>query len=859
MIDNNDRQTSGPEPREGLVTADYASYLSQHDIVYHTPATTASHGFPLGDGENGALFWMPSTGPRWELGRCDLWDDGPERPFGSWNEEDEEVATALRSAGNVSIKSGLPMLDWTYMNSFESRLELHSARAYLKSVTPFGQMELKTWVNADPGVLVIDYSDQLDDLVPRIVHLGRWGSRVFGHWYRTIVRDPSLGIEGIESGSDMNHVWIVQETRSSRFAVAMGIDAGDSYATALREHRRGASMIIPATRAANMRIYVAIVSSEEIEKPGTAADPLDEAMTRVDIAKQEGADALYKPHKKNWAAFWNRSFVSIPDKYLENLWYINHYLMGSGSRGKYPPHFINGIWNPNRDSRPWNHYYHWNQEELGWPVAAAGHPELAHGYLQMRRTGLPRAVESARRMEDKSGAVYTDVFDHRGYQDEGIPLYSPGLQIALDAWRYWRHTGSESFLIDIGWPLMKEVCRFYLEMLEQGDDGLYHMPASHPYEHAAGYMVRDSITDMAHIRTAFPAAAEIAQLMDNESFAAELRDVSANLAPPTTIPIPRSHLDGEGSDGKFAVGAAKGQVPPSGRMISAGQRVDDGVHVYFRANIDGIGSEPLFPGANEAAIYPSGTIGLKDRGSELFDAARTTLLANWDGGVMGWSIVPIALARLGMTEHLETAFEAHIEKFQQFPSGLWNYHDTQTTAATDMAATSTVFDRGDESNQFEFPSEPHTHFGLEPGAVIQTTINEMLLQSYDGTIRLCPAALESWNGAFTLWAQGGFRVSAVVENGQAVSAEIMSVRGESCVLSPVSDNVAGWQVIDGDTGAVVPTAIEADAITFDTEESKTYRIVSPEHEWEPMPEFTAERNEQAKQRGSRWIGIPRKW
>ena len=853
---------------DGLFTVDYAAYLSKHDVVYETPAATPTDGFPLGNGDAGALFWMPSHGPRWELGKCDLWDDGPERPFGSWSPEDEEVATALRSAGTLSIATALPVFDWMYLREFRARLELFPARATIRAVTPFSSVEVETWVSRDPACLVVSYRDELEGPLPRRVTLERWGSRVFAHWYRTVLREPERGLGGTSAGAGEGCVWMVQQTRSHRFAVAVTVEGAD--ATARAEHSRCATLTTESARSAAFRVYLSIVSSEDAE------DPLAQARQNVTSARDQGLERLRESHRRWWAAFWQKSFVHLPDDYVENLWYLNHYVMGSSSLGPYPPHFINGIWNPNRDARAWNHLYHWNQEELNWPVFTAGHPELARGYLRMRCAALPRAMASARRHlvsrsagpsarapaeQHETGAWYGDVFERRGWQDEGPPLYTPGLQIALDMWRYWRYTGDETFLQETAWPVMREACTFYLNLLERGADRRYHLPASHPYEHASGYMVRDCLTDMAHIRTAFPVTAAVAEMMHEPDFAVRLRHVAANLPDLELIPIP-SHYVRETPGGMvYAEGYYDGQKPPFHRMLSVGRRVDDDRPVYFRADRDGIGKDPLFPGSDESIVWPSGALGLKHRGTDLFRAAQTSVLANAGTPIMGWSVATIAMARLGMSEGLPDALQRHIEQFQHFPQGLWNYQESQSGSAYDHASMCSVFDRFNKSDQFPFPRQPHTHFGLEAGAVLQATINEMLLQSYDGSIRLCPSVPEGWCGAFSLWAEGGFQVTARFAEGRATVAVVLSTGGGECRIVPNPDGglADGWGITDAATGNPVAAHAEGEVLVFGTDSGKCYRL---NRSALPSPEpvrYAAERNEHPKQRGNRWIGIPRRW
>lgn len=831
-----------------LLQVDYASYLSQHDVVYETPPAIGCHGLPIGNGVSGALVWTPPTAVRWELGGSDLWADGPARPFGSWNKEDEEVATALLSAGSLSIGYDIPAFDWAYLKKFSARLSLFPAEVSLNAETPFSRVRMKTWMNSDPSCLIIQWSDDLDEAIPRKITLERWGSRVFAHWYRTIVRDPSRGLGGTEASVHGDVIILRHSSRSHDFVVAAKVAGVPSVARAA--HRHAAVVDVGAVRSAEFTVLLTIASSE------TTGDPLQTALERIANAEAAGVSNLQTGHRRWWAGFWERSFVNIPDAYLENLWYINQYVMGSSSRGDYPPHFINGIWNWNRDFRAWNHFYHWNQEELNWPVFASGHPELALGYLKMRAKALPLAQQSAMRKYGIDGAWYSDVYERRGWQDEGVPLFTPGLQIALDMWRYWRHTGDEQFLAETAYPVMREACRFYLGMLKEESDGLFHLPASHPYEHASGYMVRDCLTDMAHIRTAFPATAAVAERLGEREFAERLRDVAARLPRVETLPLPERRYRNTPGGAEFTDGWAKGLKCPSDRILCVGRRVEDGRPVHFRAVEEGTGSDHLFPGSDESLVFPSGALGLRDKGSELFEAARTTALCNWEE-IMGWSVTPIVFARLGMSDLAEEALRRHIIHFQHFPQGLWNYQGSQSGSATDFATTFRVHDREDERDEFPFLRQPHTHFGLEPGAVVQTTVNEMFLQSYDGVIRVCPSVPQDWDGAFSLWAEGGFRVSARVLRGRVPRFAVESMRGEECRIVLPYDGA--WEVTDGISDATLDVNLEGDMLTFPTATGGVYMISDGNEAPSPRPLLSGCAAMHAKEREGRWIGIPRMW
>jgi hypothetical protein len=70
---------------------------------------------------------------------------------------------------------------------------------------------------------------------------------------------------------------------------------------------------------------------------------------------------------------------------------------------------------------------------------------------------------------------------------------------------------------------------------------------------------------------------------------------------------------------------------------------------------------------------------------------------------------------------------------------------------------------------------------MEGLPIIANAINEALLQSYDGTIRLFPCIEQADDARFSLFAEGGFSITAD-KQGENIQAEITSLRGENCIL-----------------------------------------------------------------------------
>ncbi len=104
-------------------------------------------------------------------------------------------------------------------------------------------------------------------------------------------------------------------------------------------------------------------------------------------------------------------------------------------------------------------------------------------------------------------------------------------------------------------------------------------------------------------------------------------------------------------------------------------------------------------------------------------------------------------------------------------------------------------------------------------------LQEMMLQSWDGILRIFPAWPTDVEASFrTFRAQGAFLVSASWANGAVTSAEIFSEVGGRCRLYPLWAQ-AGVQVTD-DSGQRVPVVEEAEGgvVYFETQAGHTYKL-----------------------------------
>jgi alpha-L-fucosidase 2 len=206
---------------------------------------------------------------------------------------------------------------------------------------------------------------------------------------------------------------------------------------------------------------------------------------------------------------------------------------------------------------------------------------------------------------------------------------------------------------------------------------------------------------------------------------------------------------------------------------------DSAVHNGLKL-LDGI-----FPSVPSSPVFPSGTIGLSQKGSALFTKmAATTLL--YGSEITGWDPVSVVLARLGLSKELSADLSLFPGRWQIYCNG-WGHWGLEGEVNKDAGwffRTNMVKDVNStaKDEKFPLPMWPFRHMSMESMSVLATAMNESLLQSYDGVLRVFPAYPSDRNGRFTLHAEGGFVVSSEIKSGLVQWICIKSLLGNTCNL-----------------------------------------------------------------------------
>lgn len=175
-----------------------------------------------------------------------------------------------------------------------------------------------------------------------------------------------------------------------------------------------------------------------------------------------------------------------------------------------------------------------------------------------------------------------------------------------------------------------------------------------------------------------------------------------------------------------------------------------------------------------------------------------------------------AFARLGLKEETQKALDYMIEKYQMLPAGLWCYWgwDQQNALVRKR--------KQPDGTEVDFPANPYyIHVSTEPTGTFAVTIQEMLMNSSDGVIRVFHAYEK--DAAFGLYAPGGFFVTSELKNKRVEYVRIESRLGNEAVVSlPWSDYP--FEIIDEENGTRIKYNQTNDRITFPTRKTGSYLL-----------------------------------
>lgn len=738
----------------------FAHPEAAHNLNYSDPAATWDEAMPLGNGLLGALVWGDGYPLRISLDRTDLWDL---RPVPEFHTAEYSYATMRKWVAEGRIEDLHRLYDNPYGHPGPTKI-------------PAGRIELFLGTEAEFQNAVLDLA--------RAVTVVRFGSgrtaEVFVHATKPfgMIRVASASPESFDLLAPPFAEEITEEAGANKISAgdlatlrykAPERHAGDGWTGYLQEGWGGFRFAVVLMWQKSEAGWVGTWS---VATSNESSDPLKEARRTCQRALKRGFDKTLAEHCRWWKAYWEQASVEVPNAVIERQWHLETYKFGAAARADTPPITLQGPWTAdNRKIPPWKGDYHHdlNTELSYWPAYSGNRLDGAEGFVTWLWDTQGTARAWTKRFFGLPGLNVPMTADLNQEQIGGWHQYThsatTGAWLAHHFYLHWRYTMDRKFLRQRAYPWLRDVSVFLEAVTEKGPDGKRTLPLSASPEindnRLEAWFPTITNYDLSLIRWTFEKTAELADELGRDKAARHWRSVLAEMPELATDP----------NSDKLLV-AKDYPLPASHRHFS---------HLMA---IHPLGLIRWEKGAVDRAIIKASLAELDEKGSDW-----------WTGYSFSWLANLAARARDG--EAAERALE---------------------TFSTAFCLRNSFHCNGDQTDK-GYSKFRYRPFTLEGNFAAAAGLQEMLLQSYSGTIRLFPAIPKDWQDVSfrKLRAEGAFVVSAERKGGNTLSVTVVAEKGGTLRLENPFDT-ASYDVIGASAKAV---AVEGDDLVLKMSSGRT--------------------------------------
>lgn len=689
---------------------------SESDLVFTGLARSWDEAMPLGNATVGALVWQRDSSLRLSLDRTDLWDLRPVDSLSGDNFRFSWVKEHIRTKDYLPVQK---KPDWPYdMNPAPSKIPGAAIEFPLEKIGAPTQVRL--YLNN--ALCEANWADgtQMQTFVHATEPVG---------WF--VFRNLRTPIEP----SILTPVYNKTKPDGSLDPVSgqdlhrLGYQQGETVREGNRitYHQKGYGDfwydVVVCWKQEGETLYGtwSVTSSLSGEK----------AAEKAEAALQRGLKQDYQAHLEYWNKYWAQSSVTLPDSILQKQYQNEMYKFASTTREHSYPISLQAVWTAdNGKLPPWKGDYHHdlNTQLSYWPAYTGNHLTEGMGYLNTLWNQRDTYKRYTRQYFGTEGMNIPGVCTLTGEPMGGWIQYSMSQTVA--AWLaqhfylHWKYSADRTFLKERAYPFLKDVAIYLEQVSEVTPEGVRKLEfSSSPevFDNSMQAWFSDMTNyDLAMMHFLFKAAAELAHELN-------LTDESSHWAA-LEAQLPDYDVDEEGCL-TFAKGYPYNES-----------------HRHF---------------SHAMAIHPMGLIDWSD-GEKSQHIIRATLKRldevgpdYWTGYSYSWlaNMKARAFDGKGAAQALRTFAECFCLK-------------------------NTFHANGDQtkSGKSRFTYRPFT---LEGNFAFASGIQEMLLQSHTGTIRIFPALPEEWKDVSFegLRAMGAFLVSAQMEGGEITRVRIYSEKG----------------------------------------------------------------------------------
>lgn len=693
--------------------------LIKHDLDFDYLPQSWDEALPLGNGMLGALVWQKEGKLRFSLDRVDLWD--------------------LRPMSNLDFSRFT--YNWVleqWQNNTYNKVQEHMDVPYDQSVAPTkipaAALEFNIDLLGKPESVLLD--------IEKALCIIKWESgtelRVFvdateaAGWYSFRNCPYKIEPEIIAPAYTLAGGKIDKDVIFNADLALLGYEAGEiteeENEIEYRQEGWGGfeyNVDVKWNKSGDNTIGCWSISSSF---PGWKEGRTAKEMVKASFEK--GFDGALSSHIDWWNSYWGRSSVSLPDSLIERQYYLEMYKFGSAARPDTPPISLQAVWTAdNGKLPPWKGDFHHdlNTQLSYWPSYTGNQTHLGEGFVNWLWKYKPAFEAYTRAYYGSDGLNVPGVTTLTGEPMGGWIQYSLGPTVS--AWLahhfylQWSYTMDRDFLAEKAYPWLAATARHFDNIAVEGPDGLLKLPISSSPEindnSREAWFASTTNFDLSLIRWTYEKAAELALELglDNEAqgFSSKLK-MWPELA-----------------------------YDESGLVFAPGYPYKVS-HRHF---------------SHLMGFHPLGLIDYS-KGEEHKDIINNTLETlsqygsdYWTGYSFSWQANLYARAFMG--DSAARSLRIFAEAFC-LPNS-FHVNGDQT-----------------KSGYSRFTYRPFT---LEGNFAFASGVQEMLIQSHTGIIKVFPALPSDWKKASfdKLRTTGAFLVSSQIEEGKVISLKVESLAG----------------------------------------------------------------------------------
>jgi trehalose/maltose hydrolase-like predicted phosphorylase len=243
-------------------------------------------------------------------------------------------------------------------------------------------------------------------------------------------------------------------------------------------------------------------------------DPLNEAERMTIFAKLEGRDRLVQFHTKAWEELWKSDITIEGDEMAQldvhSMLYHLYSFVREGTALSPSPMGLSGL--------GYNGHVFWDTELWMYPAILVLHPEIAKSLVEYRFQRLEAAKRNAFSHGYK-GAMFPWESAATGVEETPVWALSGPFEhhitacVGIAAWNYYCVTQDKEWLLQKGWPILKETAAFWASRVERKGIGNFEINNVVAADEWAENINNDAFTNAA-AKSVLKYATEAAKVLD---------------------------------------------------------------------------------------------------------------------------------------------------------------------------------------------------------------------------------------------------------------------------------------------------------------------------------------------------------